>query len=192
MYRLYVLHNISTIPPPKKTNLSHEYFNIFVIQNKCNKIGGWGALHNWCPHPHQYGKEWFEKLILYYLWLFASSLIWQQSTLEEREHLQVYLRVRPFTPAESNGGESQVKANMFSSVYQFLSFIQFQGFPPVRAWVWITIATHSCSIVPMSQHIWWVTWRWSYVGVFYFYQASKQSDTSNGASCLQHPKFKPL
>ncbi|XP_076025523.1 kinesin-like protein KIF20B [Genypterus blacodes] len=30
-----------------------------------------------------------------------------QSTLEEREHLQVYLRVRPFTPAEGNGGESQ-------------------------------------------------------------------------------------
>ncbi|XP_071394761.1 kinesin-like protein KIF20B [Centroberyx affinis] len=31
----------------------------------------------------------------------------QHSTLEEREHLQVYLRIRPFTSAESDNGESQ-------------------------------------------------------------------------------------
>ncbi|KAF7653079.1 hypothetical protein LDENG_00087700 [Lucifuga dentata] len=31
----------------------------------------------------------------------------QHSTLDEREHLQVYLRVRPFTSAESCSGESQ-------------------------------------------------------------------------------------
>uniref|UniRef100_A0A3P8T3E0 Kinesin family member 20Ba n=1 Tax=Amphiprion percula TaxID=161767 RepID=A0A3P8T3E0_AMPPE len=31
----------------------------------------------------------------------------QHSCIEEREHLQVYLRIRPFTSAESNNGESQ-------------------------------------------------------------------------------------
>ncbi|KAM9847987.1 kinesin-like protein KIF20B [Aulostomus maculatus] len=31
----------------------------------------------------------------------------QQSSIEEREHLQVYLRVRPFTSAETENGESQ-------------------------------------------------------------------------------------
>ncbi|KAM7385210.1 hypothetical protein PAMP_001304 [Pampus punctatissimus] len=31
----------------------------------------------------------------------------QQSSTEEREHLQVYLRIRPFTSAESHNGESQ-------------------------------------------------------------------------------------
>ncbi|GAA6235615.1 kinesin-like protein KIF20B [Lates japonicus] len=31
----------------------------------------------------------------------------QHSSIEEREHLQVYLRIRPFTSAESNNGESQ-------------------------------------------------------------------------------------
>ncbi|XP_061601073.1 kinesin-like protein KIF20B isoform X3 [Cololabis saira] len=31
----------------------------------------------------------------------------QHSCMEEPEHLQVYLRIRPFTSAESNGGESQ-------------------------------------------------------------------------------------
>ncbi|KAI3363512.1 hypothetical protein L3Q82_012110, partial [Scortum barcoo] len=31
----------------------------------------------------------------------------QQSSIEEREHLQVYLRIRPFTSGESHNGESQ-------------------------------------------------------------------------------------
>ncbi|CAK6982080.1 kinesin-like protein KIF20B [Scomber scombrus] len=31
----------------------------------------------------------------------------QQSSIEEREHLQVFLRIRPFTSAESDNGESQ-------------------------------------------------------------------------------------
>ncbi|TKS86089.1 Kinesin-like protein KIF20B [Collichthys lucidus] len=31
----------------------------------------------------------------------------QHSSIEEREHLQVYLRIRPFTSAESDNGESQ-------------------------------------------------------------------------------------
>lgn len=32
----------------------------------------------------------------------------QESCLEENEHLQVYLRIRPFTSIESENGESQV------------------------------------------------------------------------------------
>lgn len=33
----------------------------------------------------------------------------QPSSIEEREHLQVYLRIRPFTSAERENGELQVK-----------------------------------------------------------------------------------
>ncbi|KAM9365003.1 kinesin-like protein KIF20B [Pholidichthys leucotaenia] len=33
--------------------------------------------------------------------------MWRNSCIEEREHLQVYLRVRPFTSAERSNGESQ-------------------------------------------------------------------------------------
>ena len=32
----------------------------------------------------------------------------QDSSIEEREHLQVYLRIRPFTTTETENGESQV------------------------------------------------------------------------------------
>lgn len=35
----------------------------------------------------------------------------QCSITEDREHLQVYLRIRPFTAAESEDGESQVKTD---------------------------------------------------------------------------------
>lgn len=35
----------------------------------------------------------------------------QRSSIEEREHIQVYLRIRPFTAAEKENGESQVKMN---------------------------------------------------------------------------------
>ncbi|KAE8280969.1 Kinesin-like protein KIF20B [Larimichthys crocea] len=38
---------------------------------------------------------------------FSPSPDAQHSSIEEREHLQVYLRIRPFTSAESDSGESQ-------------------------------------------------------------------------------------
>ncbi|XP_039995193.1 kinesin-like protein KIF20B isoform X2 [Xiphias gladius] len=38
---------------------------------------------------------------------FSSLPDSQHSSIEEREHLQVYLRIRPFTSVESNNGESQ-------------------------------------------------------------------------------------
>ncbi|XP_027131334.1 kinesin-like protein KIF20B isoform X3 [Larimichthys crocea] len=38
---------------------------------------------------------------------FSPSPDAQHSSIEEREHLQVYLRIRPFTSAESDNGESQ-------------------------------------------------------------------------------------
>ena len=33
----------------------------------------------------------------------------QPSSIEEKEYLQVYLHIRPFSSAESDNGESQVK-----------------------------------------------------------------------------------
>lgn len=48
--------------------------------------------------------------IWFHVNLFAATdFVLQQSCIEEREHLQVYLRIRPFTSAERNSGESQVK-----------------------------------------------------------------------------------
>lgn len=43
------------------------------------------------------------------LFLIKPLCVVQHSSIEEREHLQVYLRIRPFTSAESHNGESQVK-----------------------------------------------------------------------------------
>lgn len=38
----------------------------------------------------------------------------------EKEHLQVYLRVRPFTTAERTEGESQVPAKFYHISYIFI------------------------------------------------------------------------
>lgn len=47
-----------------------------------------------------------------------SSLLLQDGVVPQSENLQVYLRVRPFTSAESNNGESQVNCPCLSRCTQ--------------------------------------------------------------------------
>lgn len=51
-----------------------------------------------------------KNLIVHFVIFFTEIRCFlQDSCTKEKEHLQVYLRVRPFTSAETNSGESQVK-----------------------------------------------------------------------------------
>lgn len=82
-----------------------------------------------------------------------NSIDSQESCLEEHEHLQVYLRIRPFTTTESEKGESQV--------------IELKtAWNPGRG-VFINLSTqNNRSFIDRAKHFaGYSEWRWLHIGI---------------------------